>query len=145
MTSNATSLSAATPSKCLLMPPMASVGTSTACASAGGVPTAVEFSITRCVRVAAATRGGQSAPAASQYLDFLLLHEVSLNRSRKLGGEVDVTGVLGIALHRMWLAGHRVLEHRVREVGRRRLLAACGKRHGPVDRKASMVVLRRDR
>src|SRR5438552_1037256 len=45
----------------------------------------------------------------------------------------------------MRLTGNRILEHERREVRRRRLLAAGGKRHGPVDRKACMIVLRRHR
>src|SRR5689334_10857729 len=44
----------------------------------------------------------------------------------------------------MRFAGYRVLEHRVWEVGGRRLLATGSKRHGPVDREASVVVLRGD-
>src|SRR6266536_5025895 len=73
----------------------------------------------------------------------LLLHQLRLYRAGQLGGEVDVTRQAGLALHRIRLAGRRVLEHERREVRACRLLATGCERHGPVDREACMVVLGR--
>src|SRR3954453_2444486 len=66
-------------------------------------------------------RGGNGPPRAPPVV--LLLHQLGLGRGGHLRGEVDVAGQLGLALHRVRLAGRRVLEHEGREVRARRLLA----------------------
>src|SRR5712691_10616792 len=90
-----------------------------------------------------ALRAAEWAPPRATRVVWLLLHQLGLHGRRQLRGEVDVTRQVGLAFHRMRLTGKRVFEHKRREVRGRRLLAAGCKSHGPVDREACVVVLRR--
>src|SRR5579864_399559 len=101
-------------------------------------------SLTTMAETTSVARGGPGTAARKASLVCLLLHQLGLHGSRQLRGEVDVTRQLRLALDRVRLTRERILEDRVREVGRRRLLAPRCERHGPVDREASMIVLRRD-
>src|SRR6266550_7203239 len=77
-----------------------------------------------------AARGGEGTPPRATRVVCLLLHQLGLHGGRQLRREVDVTRQVGLAFHRMWLAGKRVFEHKRREVRSRRLLAAGCERDG---------------
>src|SRR5436309_387484 len=139
-TSNETSLSATTASKCLVIPTMDNVG-----CRALLLFSAITVTATLLLLVSVSCARRSPCSAARNVCDFdLLLHQLRLGDCRQLGGEVDVARKVGLALHRMRLPGRRVLEHERRKVGARRLLAAGCERHGPVDREARVVVLRGD-
>src|SRR3954454_3328195 len=92
--------------------------------------------------VRAATTGSRRA---HHRVFVLLLHQLRLHGRWQLRGQVDVTRQVRLALDRMRLPGHRVLEGERREMRRRRLLAAGRERDRPVDRKPCVIVLGRDR
>src|SRR5439155_4735200 len=142
-TSKDTSVSAAIAPKCFEISRSESVGCA-AVSALGAVRLMAGSFITTRVPSARCARRPEDRRTQTRLLR-LLFHQLGLHCGRQLGGEVDVTRQVGLALHRMRLAGRRVLEDERREVVRRRLLTAGGERHGPVDREPCVVVLRRHR